>query len=61
MYYLFTSRVIAGVITSIAVGISIVSAFPWVRNAHHKYVNYRTTFGHGLINVLACLRATIGS
>ncbi|KAF9470004.1 hypothetical protein BDZ94DRAFT_1151315 [Collybia nuda] len=30
------SVLIAGVITSIVVGISIVSAFPWVRNTHHN-------------------------
>ena len=29
---------IMGVITNIAVAISIASAFPWVRNTHHKYV-----------------------
>lgn len=29
---------IAGVVTNIAVFISIGSAFPWVRNMHHKYV-----------------------
>lgn len=27
-----------GVITNLAVSISILSAFPWVRNTHHKYV-----------------------
>ncbi|KAF9039445.1 hypothetical protein BDZ89DRAFT_1129339 [Hymenopellis radicata] len=27
---------IMGVLTSLAVGISMVSAFPWVRNTHHK-------------------------
>jgi hypothetical protein len=26
-----------GVITNLAVAISIGSAFPWVRNTHHKY------------------------
>ena len=29
---------IMGVITNLAVSISILSAFPWVRNTHHKYV-----------------------
>lgn len=29
---------IMGVITNLAVAISIGSAFPWVRNTHHKYV-----------------------
>lgn len=29
---------IMGVITNLAVAISIASAFPWVRNTHHKYV-----------------------
>ena len=29
---------IMGVITNLAVSISIASAFPWVRNTHHKYV-----------------------
>ena len=28
-----------GVITNLAVSISILSAFPWVRNTHHKYVD----------------------
>lgn len=29
---------IMGVITNLAVAVSILSAFPWVRNTHHKYV-----------------------
>lgn len=29
---------IMGVITNVAVMISALSAFPWVRNTHHKYV-----------------------
>ena len=29
---------IMGVITNLSVSISIASAFPWVRNTHHKYV-----------------------
>jgi hypothetical protein len=29
---------IMGVITNVAVIISALSAFPWVRNTHHKYV-----------------------
>lgn len=28
---------VLGVLTNILVGISIASAFPWVRNTHHKY------------------------
>ena len=32
---------ITGVITNLAVAISIASAFPWVRNTHHKYVRSR--------------------
>ncbi len=28
----------AGVVTSIFVAVCIVSALPWVRNTHHKYV-----------------------
>lgn len=27
-----------GVITNLAVAVSIMSAFPWVRNTHHKFV-----------------------
>lgn len=29
---------IMGVVTNLAVMISALSAFPWVRNTHHKYV-----------------------
>lgn len=32
------SVLVTGIITSIIVGISIASAFPWVRNTHHKFV-----------------------
>lgn len=32
---------IMGVLTNLAVAISIASAFPWVRNTHHKYVRAR--------------------
>ena len=30
---------VMGVVTNLAVMISALSAFPWVRNTHHKYVN----------------------
>ncbi|KAJ6520743.1 hypothetical protein B0H19DRAFT_102692 [Mycena capillaripes] len=37
-YRHFPASIIAtGVLTSVAVFISIASAFPWVRNSHHKY------------------------
>ena len=31
-----SSTLVMGVLTYIVVGVSIVSAFPWVRNTHHK-------------------------
>jgi hypothetical protein len=31
-----TSTLVMGVLTNIIVGVSIVSAFPWIRNTHHK-------------------------
>ena len=30
------SVIAVGVITNVIVGISVASAFPWVRNTHHK-------------------------
>ena len=30
------STLVMGVLTIIVVGVSIASAFPWVRNTHHK-------------------------
>lgn len=40
----------AGVGTNLAVGISALSAFPWVRNTHHKYVftKYHKSFNKKL-------------
>jgi hypothetical protein len=34
------SVVVMGVLTNIALIVGIMSAFPWVRNNHHKYVTY---------------------
>ena len=33
------SILILGVVTNVAVMVSALSAFPWVRNNHHKYVH----------------------
>ena len=30
------STLVMGVLTNVVVGVSIVSAFPWIRNTHHK-------------------------
>jgi len=30
-----------GLLTNIAIGISIASALPWIRNAHHKSVYFK--------------------
>jgi len=37
-----TSILVTGLVTVVAVGISMVSAFPWVRNTHHKQVDIST-------------------
>ena len=52
----------AGVLTCIFVALCIVSALPWVRNAHHKYVAGCFDPNNLMQSVLiAFLRDTIGS
>lgn len=49
---------IMGVITNLAVAISIASAFPWVRNTHHKWVSRVLTRFSGLTPASAFLSDT---
>lgn len=44
-----------GVATNLAVAISALSAFPWVRNNHHKYVGLRVSLLHFLIEDFQCV------
>jgi hypothetical protein len=38
------STLVMGVLTFIVVGVTILSAFPWVRNTHHKYAAIHRRF-----------------
>lgn len=49
-----------GLLTNIAIGISIASALPWIRNAHHKSVYFKESrWLRNLIASLVYLKDTI--
>lgn len=46
--YVYSDSLLAfGVITVIALLITMIAGLPWVRNTHHKYVTLQMTFGDG--------------
>lgn len=51
-----------GVITNIVIGLTIMAAFPWVRNTHHKWVkNFQRAYITSNIFISASLNAIIVS